>query len=94
MKTIPLKKPVKIGDKTVSEVNLDFDSLTGADIMFCVSEAAAQKGVVVSYVLDTEVHLQLVMKLSGLSRNALLEGPAADLNKMLAAASAFFLDTD
>lgn len=94
MEKVKLSAPVTVGDKQVDELELDLSKVTGADIMFCVNEAAAKKGVVVAYRVDQEVHLQLAAKLSGVGREVLLKLPGKDFNKVLAVASAFFLEED
>jgi hypothetical protein len=91
---VKLSKPITFGDKQVEEIALDFDAVTGADIIFCVNEATAKKGAVLSYVIDTEVHLQLAAKLSGIGREVLLKLRARDFNKVIGPIQAFFLDQD
>lgn len=94
MEKVKLSAPITVGDKQVDELELDLSKITGADIMLCINEAAAKKGVVVAYHLDSEVHLQLAARVSGVGRELLLRLPARDFNRVLAVTSAFFLEQD
>jgi hypothetical protein len=91
---VKLTKPITVGDKTIDEVKLDVEAITGGDIMFCVNEAAARKGVVVSYPIDPEVHLQMAAKLTGLDREVLTKISGRDFNAIIGPVRDFFLGTD
>jgi hypothetical protein len=91
---VKLSRPITVGEKQIEEIALDFDAVTGADIIFCVNEATAMKGAVLSYVIDTEVHVQLAAKLSGIGRAELLKLRARDFNKVIGPVQSFFLEQD
>lgn len=91
---VKLSKPISVGEKQIEEIALDFDAVTGADIIFCVNEATARKGAVLSYMIDTEVHLQLAAKLSGIGRETLVKLRARDFNKVIGPVQSFFLEQD
>lgn len=93
-KKVKLSKPVTIGDKTIDEVEIDVDQITGADIMMCIREAAAINGVVVSYAIDPEVHLQMACKLGGIDRAVVMRLPGRDFNRLIAPVRSFFLESD
>jgi hypothetical protein len=90
---IELKKPLIVGDKTITEVSIDTDAITGKDIMFCIREAGAAGGVVVSYRTDTEVHLQMAAKLSGLDRDVIESMKGTDFINVLKPVQDFFLSS-
>jgi hypothetical protein len=95
---IPLRKPLVLGvgdgAKTLTEVEVDVDKITGADIMFAIREAAAVNGIVLSYKIDAEVHLQALCKLTGIPREILLKHDGADFNRLLGPVSNFFVISD
>jgi uncharacterized membrane protein YdbT with pleckstrin-like domain len=66
------KEPQATEAKTLDTLDLDFDSLTGRDIDFCVRQASARKGELVRVlVMDHEFHVQIAAKLCGISIDAL-----------------------
>jgi len=72
MTKVPLTKPLIIGDgdakKTLTEISMDLDALTGADVQFCMREAAAAKGeMVMVAVFDVDLHTQIASKASGIA---------------------------
>jgi hypothetical protein len=92
---VKLKHPVTVGDKTISEVALDLESLTGADIEMAVREAGAATGqLVVAFEIDTEFHAQIAAKLSGVGREVFRKMHAQDYQKVMAPIRAFFLDSE
>jgi hypothetical protein len=91
---VKLKKPITVGDKTVDEVDVDVDAITGADILFCIREAAGINGIVLAYKIDAEVHLQMVCKLTGIGRDLLIQGSGANLMRLIGPVRDFFLDSE
>jgi hypothetical protein len=90
---IKLSKPLSVGDKSIEEVDIDLDALTGADIEFCVREAVGAKGeAVIAYEIDTEFHMQVVAKLTGIAREAFSRLPARDYTMVVRPVRTFFLD--
>lgn len=94
MEKVTLSKPITVDGKQVSEIELNLDAVTGADIMFCVSEASAAKGLVVNYRVDAEVHLQLAARVTGIAREQLLKIAGRDFNRLMAPVQGFFLGAD
>ena len=92
---VKLSNPLEHDGKTISEISLDLESLTGADIEVCVREAGAAGGqVIVAYEIDTEVHAQIASRLSGLGRDVFRKMHARDYRKVMSPIRAFFLDSD
>lgn len=64
---------------TYEVLPLDFDSLTGADVMMCASDAALAKAEPVrQLVIDHEFHIHLAAKACGLEPAALKKLAARD----------------
>lgn len=97
---VTLKKPITVGEgeakKTISEIDLaGLDSLTGADIDFCVREASAAKGESVRVlVTDHELHAQIAAKASGVPIDALKKVSARDYVEVVTAVQAFLTSSD
>lgn len=92
---VKLSKPVTVGDKTVEEIDLGLDALTGADVEMCVREAVAAKGEpIFLHRIDIEFHAQVASKLSGISRNGLRGLPARDYEALIGPVESFFLGLD
>jgi hypothetical protein len=89
-----LSKSVKVGEGddavTFDVIELDLDALTGADIEFCVREAAAQKGENVRVlVIDIDFHMQVAAKASGVPVEAFKRLPARDYVEVQTVVQAF-----
>jgi len=68
---VTLKKPLAIGEgegkKTITEIDFDFDKLTGADYLFCSREAGRKNGSpIVYFQLDDSFRLEVMARASGL----------------------------
>ena len=92
--TVALKTPIKVGEKEIAEVKIDVDEITGEHIMFAIAEATAVKGPIVSYPIDTEVHVQMACKLSGLDRASLMKMKGKDFSSVVDPVRHFFLSMD
>jgi len=87
---IALSKPITVGEKSLEALDLDLDALTGADIDFCVREATAFKGESVRVlVTDTELHIQIAAKASGIPAEAIKRLPARDYVEVATTVQAF-----
>lgn len=94
-KVVKLSKAITVGDKSIDELSLDIETLTGGDIEMCVREAGASKGEpVLVYEYDLEFHAQVAMKLTGISRDALRKLPAKDYQHVMAPIRGFFIGSD
>ncbi len=93
---IRLSKPLVLceGDaaKTIEELDLDLDALTGADVDFCVREASAAKGELVRVlVTDLDFHMQVAAKSSGIGVDALRKLSARDYVEVATAVQGFLV---
>lgn len=72
---VKFAKPLVVGDKTLEQLDMNLDGLTGGDIEFCVREASAHKGETVRVlVTDMDLHVEIAAKASGV--------PSADLRRL------------
>jgi len=91
MSKIKLSKPIDGKD----EIDMDLESLTGADFELLVREASAAKNEpVLLPEFDVEFHAQAVVKLTKISRAELTKLPARDYQKMTAAVRSFFVGSE
>ena len=92
---VKLSKPITFDGKTIEEINLDLDSLTGADIELCVREAVAAKGEsIIAYEIDIDFHVQVAVKLTGIGRDTLRLLPARDYRRVMSSIRNFLLDSE
>ncbi len=80
---VHLSKPLVLGEgdaaKTLEELDLNLDALTGADVDLCVREASAAKGELVRVlVTDLDFHMQIAAKASGIGVAVLQKLSARD----------------
>ncbi len=91
---VGLSKPLVIGEgdakKTLEELDLNLDALTGSDVDFCVREASAAKGELVRVlVTDLDFHMQIAAKASGLGVDVLRKLNARDYVEVATAVQGF-----
>lgn len=87
---IALTKPITVEGKTLDEIDLNFEPLTGKDLLFCVREAQALKGERVAVIVtDPDVHVQVAAKASGLSAEAVLGLSIVDFTEVVTAVQGF-----
>ena len=67
METLKLKKPVMIDGAEKTEINYDFDNLTGEDIQRATKELQQAGIMVVGLDLDSNYHAALFAQSAGLS---------------------------
>jgi sulfur carrier protein ThiS len=87
---IKLGKPFTVGDKSLEELDLKLEDLTGADIEQCVRDAQQTKGETVRVlVTDMDLHVQIAAKASGVSVNDLRRLKAPDFVEVVTAVQGF-----
>lgn len=91
---VRLSKPLVLGEgdakKEITELDLNLDALTGADVDFCVREASAAKGELVRVlVTDLDFHMQVAAKSSGLAVDVLRTLSARDYVEVATAVQGF-----
>ena len=89
---IKLSKPVLIGDKETTEINLDFDSLNGQQIIDASSEARAMGDRMQILELSKTYQAVIAAKASGISVETIINLPAKDFVKITNVAGNFLLD--
>ena len=94
MKAIKLSKKYKFDDKEHNEINVDFDKLTGADIIAAETETMMLTQSPTSGVLELSKAYQavIVAKASGLAVDCIMSLSAKDFSKVTLEASNFLLD--
>ena len=91
MATLKLKKPIKIDGEERTEIEYDFEALTGNDIQQATAELS-KKGIMVTTIeLDTNYHAAIFAKASGLMVEDLTRFSAKDYAKATTLVRDFFL---
>jgi hypothetical protein len=87
---VTLTRPIDHDGKKIEVINLDFDRLTGADILLCAREASAAKGEAVRVlVIDTEFHVHVAAAASGIDAAVLKKLGAVDFVEVATAVQGF-----
>lgn len=93
--TVKLSRPLKVDDKDIAEVVLDFDKLSGADVEACEIEASERSGRPVAIkMIDTGFHAQLAARASGIPVERLRALSARDYIRVTTAVQGFLADAD
>lgn len=90
-KVIKLKKPVTIKGKPVTEVNLDFEKLTGNDMIQAEKEARAMGVGEASVLASMKYQAIIAAKAIGCPVDDLFELGAADFKNIVKEATNFLL---
>lgn len=84
------KDPQPVDAKKLILLDLDFDSLTGKDIDFCVRQASQRKGELVRVLaMDHEFHVQVAAKMCGVGVDTLKSLGGADYVEVVTAVQGF-----
>lgn len=95
MRVIKLSRPVKVGDKEIEELTLDFDQLTGKDIEMASREAIAVGGTPsTAMVLDVVFQAHVAARAAGVEGAVIRNLPAKDYVTVTTAAAGFLLTSD
>ena len=88
---ITLKKAIKIGDKEVKTVNLDFEKLTGNDMIQAEAEARALGSSEASVLASMKYQAIIAAKAIGCQPDDVFEMNAADFKNILVLTASFLL---
>lgn len=88
---ITLKKAIKIGDKEVKTVNLDFEKLTGNDMIQAEAEARALGSSEASVLASMKYQAVIAAKAIGCKPDDVFEMNAADFKNILVLTASFLL---
>lgn len=88
---IKLKTPLKVKDSTVTEVDLNFDTITGQDLVTAEKEVRAMGDTTPSVFLSMRFHAAVAAKLIGVPVDDILALPVADFQKLVMPVGNFLL---
>lgn len=88
---IKLTKPFKVKDKEVTEIELDFEKLTGKQLTDAEKEARAMGDRSPSVLVSMLYHSIIVAKIIGVPVDDVLAMNAADYKVLVSEAATFFL---
>ena len=91
METIILTKPVNIGGKEVSEISMDFDTLTGNDLIKAESEARAMGDNTPLITASMRYQAAVAARALQCPADDMLALGAKDFTKVIAAVTRFLL---
>lgn len=93
---VPLSKPVKVGDKEVSELELVLEPLTGADAMKLAMLAAQKRGTpfAIDLRIDEFFHVEVAAQASGMDSAAVQNLPIKDFLAVTGAVRDFLVGAD
>lgn len=87
---IEISKPIMVNGEKVKEFELDFDKITGRDLVQAEIEARAKGDHTPAIFLSMQYQMIVAAKAIGVKYDDLLELPAADCKKIIDS-TAFFL---
>lgn len=88
---IILKQPLKVKDKEITEVELDFEKLTGKQLAAAEKEARAMGDQSPSVMVSMQYHSVIAAKMIGVSVDDILEMNAVDYKNIIVQVASFFL---
>lgn len=91
-KTIKLSKPLNISGKEVNEITIDFDKITGAEMLAAEREARAMGDETPSVFLSMRYQTVLAAKVIGVLVDDIMALPASDYRKIVLPVANFLLD--
>lgn len=95
MAAVTLSKLAMIGGVERSEIYLDLDKLTGADVEFAARQAMLAAGQQIPVlILDLGFHLQVAARASGIDAAELRKLPAADYLALTTKVQGFLFGSD
>lgn len=89
---IKLKTSLKIKDQTVNEVSLNFDNITGNDLVAAESEVRAMGDQTPSVFLSMRFQAAVAAKLIGIPVDDVLALPVPDFRKLVLPVANFLLE--
>ena len=88
---IEISKPIMVNGEKVKKFELDFDKITGRDLVQTEIEARAKGDNTPAIFLSMQFHMMIAAKAIGVKYDDLLELPAADCKKIIAPAALFLV---
>lgn len=88
---IALNQPFKIKDKEVTEIELNFESLTGKQLADAEKEVRAMGDQTPSVFLSMQYHSAIAAKLLGMPVDEILAMNAVDYKNIMVQVASFFL---
>ena len=88
---ITLKKAIKIGGKETDKVTLDFDGITGNDLIAAEKTLRALSDTTPTAYLSMNYHAIIAAKLMGVALDDVLEMNATDFKNITVAVAGFLL---
>lgn len=92
--TVTLKKPVKDGDKTIKEVVMDLDGLTGKDLAEAERTYLAMGGIPTNLTSSVAYLQHVAARACGISIDAVRNMNAKDCAYLVTMVQVFLLDMD
>lgn len=89
---VKLKTSLKIKDQTVNEVSLNFDNITGSDLIAAESEVRAMGDQTPSVFLSMRFQAAVAAKLIGVPVDDVLALPVPDFRKLVLPVANFLLE--
>lgn len=89
---VKLKTSLKIKDQTVNEVSLNFDNITGNDLVAAESEVRAMGDQTPSVFLSMRFQAAVAAKLIGVPVDDVLALPVPDFRKLVLPVANFLLE--
>ncbi len=89
---IALKQPFKVKDKEVTEIELDFEKLTGKQLTDAEKEARSMGDTTPSVFLSMQYHSVIAAKLIGVPVDDILAMNAVDYKNVMVQVATFFLN--
>lgn len=91
-KTIKLSKPLNISGKEVTEITIDFDKITGAEMLAAEREVRAMGDDTPSVFLSMRYQTVLAAKIIGVLFDDIMALPGTDYKKIVLPVANFLLD--
>ena len=91
METITLTKPITVKGKEVDKIELDFNSVTGQDMINAETEARAAGDQSPSVLLSMKYQAALAAKIIGISYDDVIGMPGEDFKKIVLPVANFLL---
>lgn len=88
---IEISKPITVNGEKVKKFELDFDKITGRDLVQAETEARAKGDHTPAIFLSMQFQMIVAAKAIGIKYDDLLELPAADCKKIIEPAALFLV---
>lgn len=89
--TVTLNKALKVKGKEVTEITLDFDKITGSELLKAEKEARAMGDISPSMFISMTYQAVVAAKLIGVTPDDIMALPATDFRNLVAPVATFLL---